>query len=595
MSVLDRKLFRGGVAKLKHGGSPNIDHETGQLKSGTNVSAEGIAAGMAEFEPFMQRFTDKMYPEKSETQLRQEAESIFDTDFSGQRALIDQQRQEDVASSLISFGARLAGGRGKSLDILSAAAAQTVPEISAMRRSTRQQEAQLVQQEQQSKKQVSQYVLNQQQQRELNKANAYSTFTFNNLGFLFDVEKMKKQQDLDNETTINNQFNTQTQQFEQITMQTLLDDLKKPRNERIYREDDSFDLPFLAWDNEWQSNRYFDFKSDWVSANEKNPGRFSEKKDMADLEPVKTLQYASYRDPQSGQMISQPVRVMKDGRYQIIKMKEDGTGPSLLPSGQVEWQYAGAVTPSIAPRTDVETTEIGVGKSKMQLEIFAGIQQFDASIDAIDTVMRNLTDKKTRAGLVGTIFEAEQKLTGMISDLMSVNDRNAIVEFVTKDLGVASLSDSLKQQILDSNSEFSTDGFFDDIGSVEGITDFAEGFDPAFAENRVLVNAIAYSVARARKKTGRLNLDDVRAARESLTLQGFTSADTVLSGLRAVRKELYTANEDLKVQFTSDMVGGVYPSGYKGHVSFDADNFPSVIMVDGQPTVNLKGLGVNAN
>lgn len=136
----------------------------------------------------------------------------------------------------------------------------------------------------------------------------------------------------------------------------------------------------------------------------------------------------------------------------------------------------------------------------MQLEIFAGIQQFDASIDAIDTVMRNLTDKKTRAGLVGTIFETEQKLTGMISDLMSVNDRNAIVEFVTKDLGVASLSDSLKQQILDSNSEFSTDGFFDDIGSVEGITDFAEGFDPAFAENRVLVNAIAYSVARARKR-----------------------------------------------------------------------------------------------
>jgi hypothetical protein len=90
---------------------------------------------------------------------------------------------------------------------------------------------------------------------------------------------------------------------------------------------------------------------------------------------------------------------------------------------------------------------------------------------------------------------------------------------------------------------------------------YGEGFDPAFAENRVLVNAIAYSVARARKKTGRLNLDDVRAAR-------------------------------LKIQFTSDMVGGVYPSSYMGHVPFNADSFPSVAVgEDGKLKLVIKGLG----
>lgn len=586
MSVLDRKLFRG-VARLKHGGSPNVDHETGFLKS---PSVDTVTSNMRAFEPFIEEFTEKIYPQKTDETLREEAKNIFDTDFSRQRALIEEQKREDVASSLISFGARLAGGRGKSLDILASAAAQTVPELAAMRRATRKDESLLVQQEQQADKQIAQYVLNQKQQNQLNKANAYSSFVFENLGFLQAVELKKKQQELDNNTTISNYYNTETNQLELITTQTLLDDLAKPREQRIYREDDSFDKPFLAWDDQWGSNRYFNNKSDWIEANEKDPKRFSQARTMADMNPVSKLQYASYKDPQSGNLIEQPVRVMKDGRYQIIQMKEDGSGPLLDAQGKVMWEYAGATTATIAPRTDVETTEVGLGKSKMQLEIFAGIQQFDASLDAIDTVMRNLTDKKTRAGIVGTLFEAGQKLEGMVSDLFSVPDGNALVNFVKEDLAINSMPQSVKDAVLNPNSEFNT-GFFDDLGSMYG-----EGFDPAFAENRVLVNAIAYSVARARKKTGRLNLDDVRNARESLTLGGFTSADTVLAGLTAVRRELFVANEALKVQFTSDMVGGVYPSSYMGHVPFNANSFPSVAVGDdGKLKLVIKGLGTESD
>ena len=587
MSVLDRKLFRGGVARLKHGGSPNVDHETGLLK---NLNVDNVTSNMRAFEPFIEEFTEKIYPTKSDEELRKEAESIYDTDFSKQRDLLNVQKQEDVASSLISFGARLAGGRGKSLDILSAAAAQTVPEIAAMRRATRKDEIELVQQEQAIDQQVSQYVLTQKQQNQLNKANAYSSFVFENLGFLHDIQKSKVQKELDMETTASNYLNTETNQFELITMQTLLDDLAKPRDQRIYKEDDSFDKPFLAWDDEWGSNRYFNTKSDWMEASEKNPKRFGQARTMDDMNSVKKLQYASYKDLESGALIEQPVRVMKDGRYQIIQMKDDGSGPLLDAQGRVMWKYAGATTATIAPRTDIETTEIGLGRSKMQLEIFAGIQQFDASLDAIDTVMRNLTDKKTRAGIVGTIFEAGQKLEGMVSDLFSVTEGNALVNFVKEDLASNSMPASIKDAVLNPNSEFNT-GFFDDLGSMYG-----EGFDPAFAENRVLVNAIAYSVARARKKTGRLNLDDVRNARESLTLGGFTSADTVLAGLTAVRKELFTANEALKIQFTSDMVGGTYPSGYMGHVPFNANNFPSVAVGDdGQLMLIQKGFGANVD
>ena len=53
MSVLDRKMFKK-VARLKHGGDPNIDHETGLPVVSEQMS--GIVAGLNEFQPIANQF-----------------------------------------------------------------------------------------------------------------------------------------------------------------------------------------------------------------------------------------------------------------------------------------------------------------------------------------------------------------------------------------------------------------------------------------------------------------------------------------------------------------------------------------------------------
>ena len=67
-------------------------------------------------------------------------------------------------------------------------------------------------------------------------------------------------------------------------------------------------------------------------------------------------------------------------------------------------------------------------------------------------------------------------------------------------------------------------------------------FDPDIAANEIKLNSIYYAIARSRKRTGRLNVDDIRAARDSLTLYtlDFTkaSSDQIIAALDTVEMEL---------------------------------------------------------
>ena len=90
--------------------------------------------------------------------------------------------------------------------------------------------------------------------------------------------------------------------------------------------------------------------------------------------------------------------------------------------------------------------------------------------------------------------------------------------------------------------------FFQDKESEEGLIynelfiKPRENYDADIAANEIKLNSIYYAIARARKRTGRLNVDDIKAARSSLQLYtlDFTSAssDQIISALNTVELEL---------------------------------------------------------
>ena len=67
-------------------------------------------------------------------------------------------------------------------------------------------------------------------------------------------------------------------------------------------------------------------------------------------------------------------------------------------------------------------------------------------------------------------------------------------------------------------------------------------YDADIAANEIKLNSIYYAIARSRKRTGRLNVDDINSARNSLQLYtlDFTkaSSDAIISALNTVELEL---------------------------------------------------------
>ena len=68
-------------------------------------------------------------------------------------------------------------------------------------------------------------------------------------------------------------------------------------------------------------------------------------------------------------------------------------------------------------------------------------------------------------------------------------------------------------------------------------------FDTELPANQVRANSIIYAIARARKSSGRLNLDDIQRAAQDLNIYGDSSAD-VIAKIGVLRDQLMRARND---------------------------------------------------
>ena len=309
MSVLDRKMFKK-VAKLRHGGNPYINHNTGlpispmtSLAGGMNPvdtsvyqtdqyaqpqpetplqddTYQGIVSGLNEFQPIANTFADTLFPTKSAEEYAEEARSLYQKDFTAEKASIEAQKQADVASSLINFGARLLTGRGKALDVLGQAAQQTVPEFSAARRETRKEEAAVRAAEKGVEAQRRTYALTKQQEDAVNRANIVSQAMFSNLGFLQELGKLKKSNEIDNKSKYKLVKDNATNLNTEVTLEAFNKDLELPENERRYSLAVDYTAPFTAYDKIIGENRFFTTYEEFAVANSAEPNRYDDKRDF---------------------------------------------------------------------------------------------------------------------------------------------------------------------------------------------------------------------------------------------------------------------------------------------------------------------------
>jgi hypothetical protein len=666
MSVLDRKMFKK-VAKLKHGGNPNIDHYTGAPMN-TNVvgpvgmpggmnqvdtsiyqtantsTPSGITAasnlsdvveGMQEFYPTAVNFADTLFPQKTAEEYAAEAKMLYQKDFSAEKEAIATQKEADVASSLINLGARLLTGRGKALDVFGQAVQATLPEFTAARRATRKEEAEVRGAERAVDAQRATYALTKEQEDAVNRANVVSQAMFSNLGFFQELQKTQFKNELDLTSTFKLVLDKETGLNTEVSLETLLKDAELPENERRFKTAKDYTTPFVAYDNVIKENKFFSTYEEFAIANSANPGRYGDKKENqkkdwkrvfnsttkkiefveADkLDPtvhtpadsleymevidtqqngkvvyvpknvpldtnryvpnvtpvalVKSFSMGSFTHPMTGEYGRYAVKIMKDD--QILIPKLDANGDVILQAnGRPEWMSIGSGLADFTKEDPVSLTAADVLPKKALNEQLSTILLYDRNIMSIDKVITNLLDDPTIAGLPGLIQDIKQRGFGMIADLVAADDQISILTNVL---------DNVKDNFSDGRIETAEgSGEFVDVNALfdsnsELSQQFWGEFKPELAENRVRINAIAYAVARARKSSGRLNLDDIKRAYESLKITGFVDAKTVIAGLITVREELRLANNDMKVLYEFNK--GVYPQGYTGVATIDPKNLP---------------------
>ena len=508
---------------------------------------------------------ETIYPTRSDEELRAEAEKIYSDDLSAERAEVERQKQEDIAAGLIGFGARLATGRGNALDVLGQAAQQTLPEFMAARRATRKDVVALKSQEKEAQKAIQSYVLTKKQEEDAKRAQLMVDAVFKNLDFDQTIAKLDKEQSWDLDTTIVGVTDTGTGNNTEITMRQYLEDQKRAPGDRKYLKETKYNAPFEIWDNIYNSNRMFSNYEEFAKANKLSPDRFESPREDEEGIKVKAMKVGNFTHPTTGKYGKMMIQELDNGTYMIPQVDSNGDmilqangHPVMIPIGQG--------LSDLVVGTDVELTSEDLLPPKVLNEQLSTILLYDRNLRSIDKIISNLAEDKLRAGIMGTINEMIQIADGMITDVFTSDQKNGIFLAVKEEM---SNIDRIAETPEDAEA---IKALFDptDPRSAE----FFGDFDPALAENRTRANAIAYAVARARKTSGRLNLDDIRTARESLQITGFRDAKTAITELYTIRDELSAANDDMKMLYQFN--GGKFPEDYEGTKSVKKENLPII-------------------
>lgn len=210
-----------------------------------------------------------------------------------------------------------------------------------------------------------------------------------------------------------------------------------------------------------------------------------------------------------------------DGTVQGFDPRDPALKEALKQPGVIEFgvqdTVAGATKPPSGNRVD---------------EIKADLSLVNRARSRLSIVRESIVDKRSRAGVAGSISRFAQRAVGIAGDLA--------------DLGID--VPGFNRGVVDEVAQDINSGRAD-----EGIGTFFDSQNPI---NDVFVNGLAYTLAKSRKGPGRLNTDDVKRALPDVQITGLRSVDEVLARLEAVDKELAASAEDLGARLNTSSTGG---------------------------------------
>ena len=229
---------------------------------------------------------------------------------------------------------------------------------------------------------------------------------------------------------------------------------------------------------------------------------------------------------------------------------EDGIKKPFIPK-----EVDGKIIYEPAPLDAVAATFNMTGDGALKEDIKLQIQQAEKintgnqALAFIEDIKLSIAENRARVGLPGAVKKVLQNVKGTILDVADVLVANDLIDQDAYESAKykieTSVFNDLASQYGAANPQRSGVDFYSDLESDEAkiYQEFfvkpRQNYDPALAANEIKLNSIYYALARARKPTGRFNVDDIKNAKQSLQLYNLdTSSDTVITALQSIEYEL---------------------------------------------------------
>ncbi len=316
-------------------------------------------------------------------------------------------------------------------------------------------------------------------------------------------------------------------------------------------------------------------------------------------------------------------------------------GPDGLPQMELIKNPEGIieVKTTITGTPDDFSSKSGVTK---YLDVLSSLQTKDRALITLDLMRESFSDKPSRAGLLAGIQKRFQTYAQIFSDSYNYQFNNffedeykdeytgankkkfqnlsSTIELYLQD---PSIQEDLKNGVIDQadlDALQTANKAFDQLGTVgraellaharggkdkygielfeseeekQKIYNKLRFFDTELPANEVRANAIIYAIARARKSSGRLNLDDIERAAKDLNIYGDSSTD-VLVKINELRRQLLGSRADDLAQIQL-----VFPKYYErmiegGYGSYNRDNTNQLI-IDVNSSVDTPKVEFNFN
>ena len=228
---------------------------------------------------------------------------------------------------------------------------------------------------------------------------------------------------------------------------------------------------------------------------------------------------------------------------------------------------------------------------KDQITASEKINQGNQALSFVKDIKASVAENRFRIGAPGLVIRTLQNVRSTILDVSDallgagVIDQDAYEG--AKNKIDQSVFNDLANTYQQNNPGRNATDFYSDKNSEEGLiyneffnpATVRSNFDPDIAANEIKLNSIYYAIARSRKRTGRLNVDDIRAARDSLTLYtlDFTkaSSDQIIAALDTVEMELQgfvdaQTNAYKKANYNEDFLFNYEPTKFSINVELPA-------------------------